>query len=153
MAGSVHSCRSPSGGSSRTLRTPPTTPVIWVFPRLFPQRDSRYNTPRIGELSPLALEGQGASRRQEQGLQGLLAQRKGAGRRNRALPGSVGLDRNRASRACNRPLLREQCGTARNREERNPEGFLLYPGQEPTSVKKQGKMRTLIFPVRRLCKA
>ena len=37
------------------------TGVIWVFPRLFPERDSRYNTHDFPELSPLALEGQRAS--------------------------------------------------------------------------------------------
>ena len=41
--------------------THPWTGYIWVFPRLFPQRDSRYNTMIIGQLSPLALEGQRAS--------------------------------------------------------------------------------------------
>ena len=48
---------------------------IWLSPRLFPQRDSRYNTLSFPSLSLLGLEAQEASQEQEQGLQGLLAQR------------------------------------------------------------------------------
>ena len=61
----------PFGARSGVLEDPGTlarTGNIRVFPRLFPQRDSRYNTHVIAPLSPLALEGQRASQRQEPGL-------------------------------------------------------------------------------------
>ena len=66
--GNDGSVRSPSGGVSRPLRTHPGAQDTWLSPRLFPQRDSRYNTLPDRQLRPLALEGQGTSRSEEQGL-------------------------------------------------------------------------------------
>ena len=58
----------PVPGSSRTPEPLSRTGLIGFFPRLSSQRGSRYNTPRFGELSLLALEGQEASQWKEQGL-------------------------------------------------------------------------------------
>ena len=91
----LQECSGPRKGVLEDTFSPPGTLRIWVFPRLFSSRDSRYNTLPIGAVSPLALEGQRALLVKEPAL-GPPSPKERGERSGRSRLTPALLDRNRA---------------------------------------------------------